>query len=184
MQRLQTVLLQCAGWLLYMSLLMLIALALPADIFDSQSKHFIFLVGAVGIWRYSMGATHFIRGMIFLYGVYPYLRRKVQKMGDATDPSHVYLMVTSFRIEALTTAQVYSSVIREAINCGFPTTVVCSLVEMSDELLVKSLWAKYNPPAHVKLDIVRIAGTGKRDGLPTASAPSRACCRTKTPWWP
>ncbi|CAI3809068.1 Mannuronan synthase [Pseudomonas sp. MM221] len=108
MQRLQTVLLQCAGWLLYMSLLMLIALALPADIFDSQSKHFIFLVGAVGIWRYSMGATHFIRGMIFLYIVYPYLRRKVQKMGDATAPSHVYLMVTSFRIEALTTAQVYS----------------------------------------------------------------------------
>ena len=43
--------------------------------------------------------------------------------------------------------------------------MVCSLVEMSDELLVKSLWAKYNPPAHVKLDIVRIAGTGKRDGL-------------------
>ena len=28
-----------------------------------------------------------------------------------------------------------------------------------------ALWAKYNPPAHVKLDIVRIAGTGKRDGL-------------------
>lgn len=50
---------------------MLIALALPSDIFDSQSKHFIFLVGAVGIWRYSMGATHFIRGMVFLYGVYP-----------------------------------------------------------------------------------------------------------------
>ena len=42
MQRFQTVLLQCAGWLLYMSLLMLIALALPSDIFDSQSKHFIF----------------------------------------------------------------------------------------------------------------------------------------------
>jgi len=165
MQRLQTVLLQCAGWLLYMSLLMLIALALPSDIFDSQSKHFIFLVGAVGIWRYSMGATHFIRGMIFLYLVYPYLRRKVQKLGKAADPSHVYLMVTSFRIDALTTAQVYSSVIREAIDCGFPTTVVCSLVEKSDELLVKSLWAKYNPPGHVTLDIVRIAGTGKRDGL-------------------
>ena len=46
-----------------------------------------------------------------------------------------------------------------------PTTVVCSLVEMSDELLVKSLWAKYNPPAHVNTDFVRIAGTGKRDGL-------------------
>ena len=63
----------------------------------------------------------------------------MRKLGKAADPSHVFLMVTSFRIDALTTAQVYSSVIREAIECGFPTTVVCSLVEMSDELLVKSL---------------------------------------------
>uniref|UniRef100_A0A1I7YF33 Glycosyltransferase family 2 protein n=1 Tax=Steinernema glaseri TaxID=37863 RepID=A0A1I7YF33_9BILA len=103
--------------------------------------------------------------MLFLYIVYPMLRRKVRKLGSAADPSHVYLMVTSFRIDALTTAQVYSSVIREAIDCGYPTTVVCSLVEMSDELLVKSLWAKFNPPDRVALDFVRIAGTGKRDGL-------------------
>ncbi|WP_442112283.1 mannuronan synthase [Pseudomonas sp. NUPR-001] len=165
MQRLKHGLLQVAGWLFYVSLLMLIALALPNSIFDPDSKDFIFLVGAVGIWRYSMGATHFVRGMVFLYVVYPMLRRKVRKLGSAADPSHVYLMVTSFRIDALTTAQVYSSVIREAIACGYPTTVVCSLVEMSDELLVKSLWEKFNPPDRVTLDFVRIAGTGKRDGL-------------------
>ncbi|MFJ1336599.1 mannuronan synthase [Pseudomonas caricapapayae] len=165
MQRLKHGLLQVAGWLFYVSLLMLIALALPNSIFDPDSKDFIFLVGAVGIWRYSMGATHFVRGMLFLYVVYPLLRRKVRKLGSAADPSHVYLMVTSFRIDALTTAQVYSSVIREAIACGYPTTVVCSLVEMSDELLVKSLWEKFNPPDRVTLDFVRIAGTGKRDGL-------------------
>ena len=103
--------------------------------------------------------------MLFLYMVYPHLRRKVRKLGKAADPSHVFLMVTSFRIDALTTAQVYSSVIREAIDCGLPTTVVCSIVEMSDELLVKSLWKRMNPPARVKLDFVRIPGTGKRDGL-------------------
>jgi glycosyltransferase Alg8 len=149
----------------YLSALMALALALPTTLFDSQSKNFIFLVGAVGIWRYSMGATHFVRGMLFLYVVYPYLRRKVRKLGSEADPSHVFLMVTSFRIDALTTAQVYCSVIREAIDCGLPATVVCSLVEMSDELLVKSLWARMNPPDRVKLDFVRIAGTGKRDGL-------------------
>lgn len=165
MQRLKHGLLQAAGWLFYLSLLMGLAAALPTSIFDSQSKNFIFLIGAVGIWRYSMGITHFVRGMIFLYIVYPHLRRKVRKLGSAADPSHVFLMVTSFRIDALTTAQVYSSVIREAIECGLPTTVVCSLVEMSDELLVKSMWAKANPPDRVKLDFVRIPGTGKRDGL-------------------
>ena len=165
MHRLKHGLLQAAGWLFYLSLLMGIAMALPTSTFDSESKDFIFLIGAVGIWRYSMGATHFVRGMIFLYIVYPHLRRKVRKLGKAADPSHVYLMVTSFRIDALTTAQVYGSVIREAIECGLPTTVVCSIVEMSDELLVKSLWARMNPPARVKLDFVRIPGTGKRDGL-------------------
>ena len=129
MHRLKHGLLQAAGWLLFLSVLMCLALALPASTFDSQSRNFIFLIGAVGIWRYSMGATHFVRGMLFLYVVYPHLRRKVRKLGKAADPSHVFLMVTSFRIDALTTAQVYSSVIREAIECGFPTTVVCSLVK-------------------------------------------------------
>ena len=165
MLRLKHGLLQAAGWLFYLTLLMGLALALPTSTFDSESKNFIFLIGAVGIWRYSMGATHFLRGMLFLYVVYPHLRRKVRKLGKAADPSHVFLMVTSFRIDALTTAQVYSSVIREAIECGLPTTVVCSLVEMSDELLVKSMWERLNPPERVKLDFVRIAGTGKRDGL-------------------
>nr|WP_260524666.1 mannuronan synthase [Pseudomonas sp. MWU16-30317] len=165
MQRLKHGLLQASGWMFYLVFLMALALMLPATTFDPASKDFIFLIGAIGIWRYSMGATHFVRGMLFLYVVYPHLRRKVRKLGDDADPSHVFLMVTSFRIDALTTAQVYSSVIREAIDCGYPTTVVCSLVEMSDELLVKSLWQKMAPPDRVSLDFVRIAGTGKRDGL-------------------
>ncbi|WP_417660282.1 mannuronan synthase [Pseudomonas sp.] len=165
MDKLKTGLLEAAGWLFYLSLLMLLALALPTSTFDPESKHYLLLIGAVGIWRYSMGAIHFVRGCLFLYLVYPYYKRKVRKLGAAADPSHVFLMVTSFRIDALTTAMVYRSVIREAIECGYPTTMVCSIVELSDELLVKSMWEKMNPPAHVKLNFVRIPGTGKRDGL-------------------
>ncbi len=156
---------EAAGWLFYLILLMLLALALPRTIFDPESKDFIFLIGIVGIWRYSMGAMHYLRGMLFLYGVYPYYRRKLRRMGAAADPSQVFLLVTSFRIDALTTSMVYRSVIQEAIACGYPTTVVCSIVELSDELLIKNQWAKLNPPERVKLDFVRIPGTGKRDGL-------------------
>ena len=162
---LKTVLLEAAGWLFYLSLLMLLALALPRSVFDPESRDYLLLIGAVGIWRYSMGAVHFVRGTLFLYVVYPYYRRKVKKLGKDADPSRVFLLVTSFRIDALTTAQVYRSVIREAIDCGYPTTLVCSIVELSDELLVKNLWTRMNPPGHVKLDFVRIPGTGKRDGL-------------------
>ncbi|PSS56839.1 mannuronan synthase [Pseudomonas sp. BBP2017] len=154
-----------AGWLLLVITLMGMALLLPRSTFDPESADFILLLGVIGIWRYSMGAVHFVRGMIFLYLVFPWYRRKVRQLGAAAAPSHVFLLVTSFRIEALTTAQVYQSVIREAIACGYPTTVVCSIVERSDELLVESLWRQMNPPQRVKLDFVRIAGTGKRDGL-------------------
>src|SRR5690606_27905104 len=49
--------------------------------------------------------------------------------------------------------------------CNYRTTVICSIVERSDELLIKNLWSKLNPPERVKLGFVRIAGTGKRDGL-------------------
>ncbi len=65
MTKLKHFFLQSAGWLFYLSLLMGLALMLPTSTFDSESKDFIFLIGAVGIWRYSMGATHFVRGMIF-----------------------------------------------------------------------------------------------------------------------
>ena len=154
-----------SGWVFYISALMAISLLLPDVVFTPGAKEFLFVVGGIGIWRYSMGIIHFIRGMIFLNIVFPYYKRKVNKLGSMTDPSHVYLMVTSFRIDAKTTAMVYQSIIREAISCGFPTTIVASIVEMSDELLMKALWDKMAPPERVRLSFVRIPGTGKRDGL-------------------
>ncbi|NQD96093.1 glycosyl transferase, partial [Pseudomonas sp. CrR25] len=67
MNKLKTGLNEAAGWLFYLSLLMLLALALPSSVFDPESTDFLLLIGAVGIWRYSMGATHFLRGCLFLY---------------------------------------------------------------------------------------------------------------------
>lgn len=153
------------GWLFYtLALAVLLAMA-PVTVMDPAAKDYIFLVGVIGLWRYGIGITHFLRGMIFLYIAFPRLRKKALKLGKLANPSRVFLMVTSFRIDGKTTAMVYDSVIREAINCGHPTTVVASIVEMSDELLIKALWKKLQPPSSVSLDIVRIPGTGKRDGL-------------------
>jgi len=47
MSKLKHILLQSAGWLFFLSLLMGLALLLPASTFDSESKNFIFLIGAV-----------------------------------------------------------------------------------------------------------------------------------------
>lgn len=154
-----------AGWLLFLTFLGCLALAVPTEVFVPGSERFILLIGLIGIWRYGIGLVHFARGMLFLHWVFPRVKRKVQRLGDSLDPSHVYLMVTSFRIDAKSTAEVYDSIIREAINCNWPVTVVCSIVEYSDEVIMRSLWAQRSPPERIKLRIVRIPGTGKRDGL-------------------
>ena len=153
------------GWSTYIAALMLLAGALPQTHFDPASSEFILILGAVGLWRYSLGIYHFLRAMWFTHIAYPRARRRIQAMGDAAMPSHVYLLVTSFRIEPRTTAQVYMATFREAVNCGLPATVVASIVEYGDESLIRDLHRKVDPEGVSELRIVRIPGTGKRDGL-------------------
>ncbi|MEO9523002.1 MULTISPECIES: glycosyltransferase family 2 protein [Marinobacter] len=153
------------GWLLYVAILGALAVSLPREFIVPGGAHFILLIGGIGLWRYSVGIIHFVRGMYFLHVAYPRLRAKARSLGDEAAPSHVYLMVTSFRIDAETTAKVYASIIREAVECGWPTTVVASIVELSDEMLMRAIWRRLDPPERVQLRLVRIPGTGKRDGL-------------------
>lgn len=154
-----------SGWLLWFSTIGALALTVPKTVFNPEHYHYLLIIGSVGIWRYSVGVMHYVRGMVFLYLVFPLQKRRAMAALQDSPPSHIYLMVTSFRIDALTTAQVYRSILEEAIRCGYPTTIVASIVEMSDELVMKSLWQEYNPPERVTLKFVRIPGTGKRDGL-------------------
>lgn len=137
----------------------------PPTVFEQSHPDYLLIIGSVGLWRYGVGMVHYVRGLIFLYIVFPIHRRKAQAAVSGMPPSHIYLMVTSFRIDAMTTAMVYKSVIKEAMACGYPATVVASIVEFSDELIFKSLWEKYKPGKDIRLKIVRIPGTGKRDGL-------------------
>ncbi|HEB49945.1 MAG TPA: glycosyltransferase family 2 protein [Desulfobulbus sp.] len=165
MNRLLRSLNSATGWLAYTTILLALASLLPKTVLTPGSRNFILLIGVVGMWRYSIGILHYIRGILFLYLVFPRHRRRARKLGPAGAPSRLYLLVTSFRIEAATTAMVYGSVIDEAVACGYPAVVVASIVELADEMLVRTLWRSKAPPPRVRLVVVRIAGTGKRDGL-------------------
>ncbi len=153
------------GWLLYLGAMIGLVLMLPAQAFMPGTRIFVFALGALGLWRYSLRALHFLRSMVFLHWAFPRARRAASRAGAAAAPSHVYLLVTSFRIETLTTALVYQAAIEEAIECGRPATVVASIVEMADQRLILALWEQLAPPERVRLKIVRIPGTGKRDAL-------------------
>lgn len=153
------------GWALYLGAIAALAKLVPETTWDPGARDYIFVIGAVALWRYSLGLLHFIRAMIFLHWVFPGAKRAARHLGPLARPSHVYFLVTSFRIDTLVSAKVYASVIAEAQRCGSPATLVASIVEPCDERLIRTLWEQARPPADCELRIVRIAGTGKRDGL-------------------
>lgn len=152
----------------YILVLACFALVLPESYFDSEASNYIFLIGIIATWRYLWALQHFVRAVIFLYFKFPYLRWKVNRGGKDLDPEHVFLIVTSFRVDSYITAQVYRALVLDAIDCGVPTTIIASVVEHSDMRLMKQVFHAINPPDRVQLKLIRIAGTGKRDGLAAA----------------
>lgn len=153
------------GHILYILALTAAAFALPPVVWDPSANEFMFIVGGIAIWRYCWGLLNWIRFHIYQKLVFPRWRAQLDAMGEDAMPPHIYLLVTSFRIGTETTRRVYDSVMREAIHYNRPATIICSIVERSDEILIKQLFDALNPPAHLKLILVRIAGTGKRDAL-------------------
>ncbi|UTF59852.1 glycosyltransferase family 2 protein [Gilvimarinus sp. DA14] len=154
------------AWSALFLVIVLLAGLVDPRYLDPQHKQFLFLLGFIGMWRYSNAFMHYCRGMYFLYWKYPRMRKQADKLGDQALPSEIYMVVTSFRIPSHTTYRVYRSVFEEAARVGVPVTVIVSIVERSDEVLIKDILRRHIPDgAQVKLVIVRARGTGKRDGL-------------------
>ncbi|PAU87013.1 glycosyltransferase [Pseudomonas jilinensis] len=154
------------GWACLFALIALASNMVDPSYLDPAHHKFIFIIGLLGIWRYSNAITHYLRGMYFLHWRFPRIRRAVEKMGDDALPSHMYMVVTSFRIPGETTYKVYRSVFEELQRMPVASTVIASIVEKADENFIKQIMRDVvRERADIQLVIVRARGTGKRDGL-------------------
>lgn len=152
-------------FLIIILIILIGAFLLPAELFDPYQKKLIFILGLVGLWRYSWFGLNITRSLIYRKRKFPLIRKAEQEAGSEIDPEHVFLLVTTFRIGTYVSAEVYRAVIKEAIECGYNVTIIASIVEVSEEKLVRDIFLLMDPPERVKLVISRIKGTGKRDGL-------------------
>jgi len=144
-------------------ILLIGAFLLPAKFFDPYQKSLIFILGVMSVWRYGWFVLKVIRTLLYRKE-FEVIRKKEQESDDI-DPNHIFLLVTTFRIGTSVNAKVYRSVIQEAIDSGYNTTIIASIVEIQDEELIRKMFLLLNPPKRVKLVISRIKGTGKRDAL-------------------
>ncbi|MET0180445.1 MAG: glycosyltransferase [Novosphingobium sp.] len=152
------------GLILYALCLVAVPLLIPMSWWHGATPAFVVTIGLLGAWRYGWGLLHFCRGLYYRKVAFPRMRRQVEALGVAALPSHVYLLITSFRVGVETTERVYRGAITEAIASGLPCTIVASIVDDSDRRLIGRIYdacARNN----VGLILVQIAGTGKRDAL-------------------
>lgn len=154
------------GWMVLFLAIALLARAVDPRYLEPGHKQFIFLLGFIGVWRYGNASVHFARGIYFLYWKFPRVRREITRRGRDVLPSHIYMVVTSFRIPTHTTFKVYRSVFQEVERLSVPATVIVSIVEKADEVFIKEILRReVTQPERVRLVVVRARGTGKRDGL-------------------
>jgi glycosyltransferase Alg8 len=144
----------------------LCAALLPQQAFDAKARDVVLVVGVIGLWRWSWGLLHLVRSIWFRHLRFPTLRRKAELMAKKSGLGHAYMLITSFRIDAPTTYKVYRGAFIAAANAPAGATIVCSIVELGDEKLIRRLaQVMYGKKLPFQLEIVRIAGTGKRDAL-------------------
>lgn len=157
------------GHILYLAALAAYTVSLPSSIFDPASHDYLLIIGFIAVWRYTWWGINLVRFLIYTKAVFPKWRKQATEGGASLLPSHVYLLVTSFRIDSETTRQVYISTIQEARNFtlkyGVPVTILASIVEKADGVIVQKIFREYDMPESAKLVLIRIAGTGKRDAL-------------------
>lgn len=150
--------------ILFVLSIALLATSLPSQAYAIIDSRTGLAIGVIGLWRYGWGALHFIRSIIYRALVYPRLKRRAEAAAEKARP--VYLLVTSFRIPTEVTLEVYRAAIRAALAAPGRATVVASIVEWSDQRLIKQLFHQMvGASDRVDLVLVRIDGTGKRDAL-------------------
>lgn len=152
-------------FLFYIIVVVLYALALPGELFDPYQKQLIFILGVVGAYRYSWFFLNNIRAYRYITSKFRKMRKKEEEAGEEIDPDHLFVLITTYKIATSITVKVYREAIKDAIASGYNTTIIASLVEISEERLVRRIFLELEPPERIKLVIVRIKGTGKRDAL-------------------
>jgi glycosyltransferase Alg8 len=148
-----------------MALLILIVSELPADVFSPESQTFFFVIGTIAIWRYSWWAVQAIRSVWYNRAIFPRMRAEADAVGEHDKPPELFVLCTSFRIEARVNFQVYDALVREAHAYGVPTTIFASVSDRTDVDVITHVMDEHGWPQNVEVRYMFQKGDGKRSAM-------------------
>ncbi|WP_134494602.1 glycosyltransferase [Microvirga pakistanensis] len=144
-----------------LTLALLVILASPTSALSANSGALI-VVGALGLWRWSWAGMHLVRAVIYERMVFPRIRRRAS---NAPLPSHLFIIVTSYRIQPEVTYTVYQRLIEELEAVHVPATIVSCFTDPADIKLVGRLFNSANLVEGSSIIFIPQAGRGKRHAL-------------------
>ena len=152
---------------LYLLALTALVVHAPTSLWSPGTGAFIFVLGWIGVWRWSWGALHLVRSLWYRRRVFPHWRAQAEALAQPETAgellaSEAFIIVTSYRIPAEISLAAFTAAIEEAARYPNPVTIVAAVVEMAEQRLAKDLFRRLAPPGRVRLILVRgAAGTGK-----------------------
>ena len=136
---------------------------LPNQLWDPDNREVIYIIGILGIWRYSWWFNHWMRALIYGNLVYPKRRDAAAALWESGwRPRHIHIQMTTFREHREISEAVIRALVREAREAGVPTTLWLGSSELEDELKIARHLKLVAGDLDFTLRIIRQNQPGKR----------------------
>jgi glycosyltransferase Alg8 len=149
--------------LAYLTVCFICLQLLPNSIWDPEAREIIYVIGALGIWRFSWWLNHWIRALIYERFVYPETRDRAARLWEAGwRPRHFHVLMTTFREHREISEAVIRALAREFREADVPATIWLGSSERGDEEKIARHLKLVAADLDVTLRIVRQNQPGKR----------------------
>lgn len=137
----------------------------PHHLLDPRTRHGLFLIGTIGLWRYSWWLANLFRSQYYGHVAYPRLRAHADRAWDlGRRPRHVHFMMTTYYENPWTTGKCLEAIVKEVRDEGLHATLWIGTGTAQDEEII-TRWMKTAPKTALEVVMVRQNQPGKRAAI-------------------
>ena len=148
-----------------LALLIVIISGLPSEVFSPESQSFFFVIGSIAIWRYSWWLVQALRSVWYNRRIFPRLRAAADAADEVVRAPELFVLCTSYRIEAEINFHVYDAMVREVAEYGVPTTIFASISDRTDVDVITHVMDEHGWPENIEIRYMFQKGDGKRSAM-------------------
>lgn len=168
-----------AAWLVYGLTALSIAALYVSVSPQGRAREMVLAIGLIAVWRYSWQLVHLGRAAVYQWRAFPHMRAAAMALPpESARPSHLYVLITTYKMAPETVLRSYEALFRELIRYGAPTTILASVTDQDEEMFVAGILGRMNCNAPIELMLMKQSGLGKRDAMAEGM---RAISRTLPP---